>query len=177
MHPMQELAARRWWKRPSGIAVAVIVVGSFGLWGYALSGLAERTPPDTLTAPSFATAAEPRCAAARAAIDELPLAMTARSAVERAGTLDEATDIVAALVTELRTIPVDGAVDQALVEAWLGVWDRYVADRRRYADALRSDASARFTLTARNGKNYTRTMDAMADVNNMPSCRTPGDVG
>jgi hypothetical protein len=177
MHPMQELATRRWWRRPSGLAVAVIVVGSFGLWAYALSGLAERTPPDTLTETAFAVAAEPRCAAARAAIDELPLAMTARSAVERAGTLDQATTIVEGLVIDLRAIPVDAPADRALVDAWLDDWDRYVADRRRYAEALRSDATARFTLTARNGKNYTRTMDAMAEVNEMPSCHTPGDVG
>jgi len=177
MHPMQELATRPWWKRPSGIAVAVIVLGSFGLWAYALSGLAARTPPDTLSDTAYAAAAEPRCAAARAAIDELPLAMTARSAIERSETLDDATDLVDALIRELRSIPVDGEADRALVDAWLEDWERYSADRRRYAVALRSDASARFTLTARNGSNYTRTMDAMADLNGMPSCQTPGDVG
>jgi len=72
----------------------------------------------------------------------------------------------------------DGALRQrTLRDAWLEDWERYSADRRRYAVALRSDASARFTLTARNGSNYTRTMDAMADLNGMPSCQTPGDVG
>ncbi len=38
MHPMQELAARRWWKRPSGIAVAVIVGGCAWEWARLLTG-------------------------------------------------------------------------------------------------------------------------------------------
>ncbi len=168
---------RPWWKRPGGIATAVFVAGSFSLWGYAFSGLAKRTPPDTLRDANFAATAEPICKAALDDVLALPRAMTAKTATERAVTLDQATDRLDRLVVDLSVIPTTSAFDADIVAQWFDDWDRYRSDRRAYAEVLRVDSTAKFTLTARRGEDYTKTMDSMAKVNRMPSCATPGDVG
>lgn len=171
------LITRPWWRRPGGIGIALFVGSSFVLWGYAFSGLARRTPPDTLRDAAYATTAEPICKAALDDVLALPRAMTAKTATERAVTLDQATDRLDTLVTDLQTIPSTSTFDTDILTQWLGDWDRYRSDRRAYAEALRQDSKAKFTLTARRGEDYTKTMDAMAKVNRMPSCATPGDVG
>jgi hypothetical protein len=158
------------------IVIAVVFLVTFLPWAYALSGLAKKTPPDTLKDDAYRAAASPLCTAARADIDALPPAREARSAAERAVTLDQATDRVQRLVDDLRTVPTTSAFDADIVGQWLADWDRYVADRRAYAQTLRTDPDARFVLTAREGVDYTELMDAMAEVNHMPDCKTPGDV-
>lgn len=172
----QRRVGRPWYRRPLPIGIAVVMIVTFLPWAYALSGLADRTPPDTLRDPAFRRAAEPLCRTARADIDALPPARTAKSAAERSVTLDAATDVVERLVGDLRAIPVTSDFDRTIVGQWLADWDRYVEDRRAYARTLRSDPGARFVLTAEGGLDYTKAMDAMADVNHMTSCQVPGDV-
>jgi hypothetical protein len=164
------------WKRPVAIGIAVVVVVTFLPWAYALSGLARKTPPDTLRDETYSTAAAPLCRAAVDDIDTLPPARTARTAAERSVTLDQATDRVERLVADLRTVPTSSDFDRAIVDQWLADWDRYVADRRAYAAQLRVDDGARFVLSTRDGADYTKVMDAMAAVNDMAVCKTPGDV-
>jgi hypothetical protein len=162
---------------PLRLVVGAAVVASFGLWVVALARIGVGDPPDTLANGAFPAAAEPRCAAALADIELLPAAMTARSATERAATLDQATDRLDALVGELHALaPTDGE-DAVTVRAWLDDWGTYLADRRDYATRLRSDERAEFQLSTRNGQGITRPMDNLAEVNDMPSCTTPGDVG
>jgi hypothetical protein len=167
---------RPWWRRPLPIVIAVALVVTFLPWAYGLSGLARKTPPDTLRDKAFRTAAEPLCTAARSDIDALPPARDAHSAAERSVTLDQATDRVERLVADLRALPTTSDFDRDIVSQWLADWDRYVADRRAYAQTLLVDERARFVLTAREGVDYTKLMDAMADVNHMSACETPGDV-
>ena len=169
---------RPWYRRPGGLGVAAVVAGSFVLWAYAFSGVAAKTAPDTLTDKTFPVIAEAACALAIQDIDALPNALSAKTAVERAGTLDQATDRVEALVNELRrNIPANES-DADILTRWLVDWDRYVANRRDYADALRVDKKARFVIDARaSGEGITKAMDNLATVNRMPSCKTPGDVG
>lgn len=167
---------RPWWRRPVPLGIAVVVIVTFLPWGYALVGLARKTPPDTLADKAFGQAGEPLCKAARADIDALTPARDAKTALERAGTLDQATDRVQQLVVDLRRLPVTSEVDRSIVEPWLADWDRYVADRRAYSQTLRVNSRARFVLTLRDGIDYTRLMDAMAEVNHMSSCKVPGDV-
>ena len=74
-----------------GRVLAVIAVTAMALmWIYIFSGAASEDPPDSLTDPSFAAAAEPRCAAAVAEVDTLPSADEVADAVERAAVLDDA---------------------------------------------------------------------------------------
>ena len=169
---------RPWWRRPSGIGAAVVVVGSFALWAYAFSGVARRTAPDTLADKAFVAAAKPLCAAAQADIAELPSAISAKTAPERAETLEIATSRVEQLGGELRRSLTPESADFDILTRWFADWDRYVANRRAYATTLRTDSKARFQLDARStGEGITKAMDNLATVNRMDECATPGDVG
>ena len=170
--------ARPWYRRPGGLGAAAVVAGSFALWAYAFSGVAAKTAPDTLKDKAFPALAEAACALAQQDIAALPNARTAKTATERAVTLDQATDRADALVRELRlSIPADEA-DADILIRWLADWDRYLTSRREFADALRVDSRARFVIDTRSsGEGITKAMDNLATVNRMPSCKTPGDVG
>lgn len=170
--------ARRWWQRPGKIALALAVAASFGIWVYAFSPFPSRRAVDTLEDTAFPTAAEPRCAEARARLEALPSGIEAETAEARAASLDASTDVLDAMVSELRALaPPEDHPDAATIDAWLDDWERYLADRRDYAERLREDGSARFQLSDRNGQAVTVAMDNLANVNDMPSCATPGDVG
>jgi hypothetical protein len=169
-------AARPWYRRPTGLAAAAVVLASFALWIYAFSGLARKDPPDTLRDLAYVAEAEARCEPARRAIDALPPAPAARDPQDRAATLSEANDHLAGMLRRLRTVQPDNDADRLIVSGWLADWDRYLADRRSYAATLASGRDAPFTLTGRDGTDYTKSMDHLAEVNPMPSCATPGDV-
>ncbi|MPY93653.1 MAG: hypothetical protein GEV08_11500 [Acidimicrobiia bacterium] len=169
--------ARARWATPGRLLLAAVVVGSFGLWVVALARIGVREPLDTLEGPAFALAAEPVCAAALADVEALPAASTARSAAERSVTIDEATGRLRGLVADLRSLAPRTGEDGSVVAAWLADWDTYLGDRQDYARRLRADEAAEFQLTTRQEQGITKAMDNMAQVNEMPSCATPGDVG
>lgn len=157
--------------------VTVIIVSAL-VWIYALSGAARRDPPNKLSVPDFATAAEPICADAMAALDALPAAATASGPQERADVLDEGGAILSAMVDDgLRPLaPTAPARDAEMVQEWLSDWDTYIADRAGYADRLREDPDARFYVSEKERMQITKGIDDLAEVNEMPSCATPGDV-
>lgn len=162
---------------PTRVLAAAVVIGSFSLWVVALGRIGVSDPLDTLEDRAFAEAAEPRCAAALADVERLPPASAARTATERAVTIDEATDRLEALVGELRALAPGSGEDGRVVAAWLDDWATYLGDRRGYAARLRDDETAELQLSTRRGQDITRPMDNLANVNGMPSCATPGDVG
>lgn len=168
---------RKRWATPTRVLVGTVVLASFGLWVIALGRIGVGEPPDTLADPTFAAAAERLCAAALADVTALPPARTARSAGERSDTIDQASDRLARLTIDLRDLAPQEGEDATTVSAWLADWDTYLLDRRDYAERLRGDESAAFQLTTRSGQDITRPMDNLAQVNGMPSCATPGDVG
>lgn len=165
-----------WYRRPMGWLLALIVAGSFALWIYAFSGLARRDPPDTLDDPAYAAAAQAVCAVSRDRIDALPVAQASRSPEERAGVLREATAELDTMVGRLRTLEPGTERDRAIVTEWLADWERYLTDRRAYADVLATGTDAQFVLTPKEGEIYTKAMDNLAKVNDMAACATPGDV-
>ena len=167
---------RPWYRPPGGILAAVAVLASFILWIYALSGVARKDPPDTLADKVYAAEAERRCAPYRQTVDGLPPAPAATSPEDRATVLGQANATLAAMVVDLRTLGPDNDADRVIVDAWLRDWDRYLQDRRSYQQVLATGTDAKFVLTSDDGFIYTKSMDNLATVNDMPSCSTPGDV-
>ncbi|MFN0029280.1 MAG: hypothetical protein ACKV2O_19155 [Acidimicrobiales bacterium] len=158
------------------MVTAVVVVGSFGFWGYALSGTAAKDPPDTLTDENYRRSAQALCQPLRDAIDALPPAPSATSPQDRAEVLGVANDRVVEMVAGLRTLQPDPARDQRIVTEWLADWERYLTDRGDYLAVLREGRDEPFRLTLKDGNNYTKAMDNLAEINDMPACATPGDV-
>ena len=109
-------------------------------------------------------------------IHELPNANTAKSAAERADVIDRANAELRDMLATISLLPTGDVHDTNLITLWLTDWRQYVVDRDDFSHALRSNPGATFGVTARDGQQITRAMDAFAGRNRMPSCATPDDV-
>lgn len=158
--------------------MVLLVLGSFAIWIYAFSGAAERDTPDLLDDPTFSLAAEERCAAALADLDELPNALDAVDGPDRANQIRVSTARLEELLDELDELVGGSARDVEISTGWLSDWRVMIEDRYRYADAIEADPNAQFYVTdvgvsERLDKRLTR----LANTNSMPSCVAPTDVG
>jgi hypothetical protein len=172
---------RRW--TPTRVVLAVVVIALVSMWVYVLYlafGPGRQPPIDRLDDPAFARAAEERCAAAVADVDELPVASASPDATARAEVLDQANATFAAMLDDL-----DGMVDLApagdqrqRTTEWLADWRTYLGDREEYADALRTDPCARLLVSEKpgQGQQITGWIDEFAKANRMPSCASPLDA-
>ena len=165
---------RRRWTR-GRIAIATWIAIIVGFWIYAFF-FAPKGSPDILHDKSFAPPAESRCARALTVIHELPNASTAKTAIERADTIDRANQELRDMLATISQQPTGDAHDTNLINLWLTDWRQYVVDRSDFSTALRKNPGATFGVSARNGQQITKAMDAFADRNKMPSCATPDDV-
>ena len=172
---------RRW--TPTRVMLAIVVIALVSMWVYVLYlafGPGRQPPIDRLDDPAFARAAEERCAAAVADVDELPVASASPNATARAEVLDQANATFAAMLDDL-----DGMVDLApagdqrqRTTEWLADWRTYLGDRQDYADALRTDPGARLLVSEKpgQGQQITGWIDEFAKANRMPSCASPLDA-
>ena len=161
------------WRR---LLIGVVIFGMLLMWGYGLFGPRSEAP-GSLSSAEFASTAEPTCTDARAAIDELPRAHETEDPIDRADVIDEANDHLTAMSTELRTQVPTEKTDAAMVTEWLDDWDVLIADRQRFADAIRTDRTARYLETEKAGNHLSEALNRFAEINEMPSCADPGDVG
>jgi len=169
----------------SRVLVVLTVLSMTLLWIWILSGEPKRRNPDYLADRAWVERAGERCDEALAAIDDLPEATSADTPQDRVATVDRANTVVADLVADLRADePDDSADDRRVVKLWLDDWDRFLDARVDYADRLRaydpgSDAEIpRFLLPEnQKGDGIDRPIKSFADVNEIPQCAAPGDVG
>ena len=158
--------------------VIVTVVLLLAMWGYVLYlafGPGRQDPLDRLDDPTFATEAQAICDAAHDDVDQLPRAIEAESASERAAIVAEANERFSAMLDELEAITPTGE-DGEIVTAWLADWRTYLGDREAYAEALRSDPEAQLLVTAKDREQMTEFIDAFARDNRMPACGNPIDI-
>jgi len=168
---------RRW--TPGRVVVVLLIMSMVAMWLYVLYlafGPGRQAPPDRLSDPAFATAAQARCDAAHAIVGQLPTANQAPDPSAQAAIVDEANRAFAAMLDDLDAIVPTGE-DGRLVRAWLADWRTYLGDRERYADALRTDPEARLLVTPKDRQQITEYLDAFAADNRMIACATPLDVG
>jgi hypothetical protein len=152
-------------------------VASFALWVYAFSPWSRTDPPDYLQDRSWPAAAEPICAGAQERIAALPFASTSATAAERADLVDDASDELDRMLTDLAALPLGSeGSDRVLVDGWIADYRTYVADRRAFTTGLRSDPDTRFVLSMKGSHSITRPLDQVAKNNRMPSCATPTDA-
>jgi len=160
------------------VLAAVVIVGSFGIWIYAFSGAARRDAPDLFDDPAFALAAEARCAAAVADLEELPNALEATDGADRADQIRTSTARLETMLDELDAVVGGTARDVEIASGWLADWRVLVADRYRYAEAIAADPNAQFLVTDVGvSERLDRRITRLANTNAMPSCVAPGDVG
>jgi hypothetical protein len=166
----------RW---PTGrVLVVAAVLAMVAMWGYVLYlafGPGRQDPPDRLDHPTFAVEAQRICDAAHDDVDQLPAAVEAADANQRADIVTEANERFGEMLGDLGAITPPGE-DGELVTEWLADWRIYLEDRAAYVEALRSDPEAQLLVTAKDREQITEFMDAFAQDNRMPACATPIDV-
>lgn len=157
---------------------AAVFVGSFGIWAYAYSGLADRPAPDRFDEPAFALAAESICADAVTDLNALPSALRASDPIDRANQIRAATARLDQMVADLAASASGTPRDLEIIDEWLGDWRVMLGDRLRYAQALIDDPSSAQFLITDTGVNerLDRRITRLANSNAMPSCVVPGDV-
>lgn len=159
------------------VAAAAFTLAMVAMWVWILFVYDPGLLIDELEDRTFPTEAEQVCAAAIEDIAELPPAESTEDPTERADVIDTANASLSTMVMQLSGLaPADPPEAAEAITEWLGDWRTHLGDRQRYADALRVDPEARFTETPKGTKQISRAIDSYAQVNDMPSCATPGDV-
>ncbi len=160
------------------MTTVVAVLAMAGFWIWILSGGPRRANPDRVSDRSLIAADHDRCKAAVKAISALPPATESRTATARAVVVDRATTILDRLIDHIQNTSPRSGKNAVRMRGWTRDWRTYLRDRRRYTERLRRDPRARFLLDVNPaGDSVDRVIKNFADINDMPSCATPGDVG
>ena len=160
-----------------GLAICAVVAMVI-FWVWIFSGAPKRTNPDYLEDRTYAAALEDQCQALRDQLDELPNAADAQTQADRADVLDDANVLVGRFIDQVEAdAPTTG--DAAVsMKGWIADWRTYLGDREDYADRLRTEENAQMLLTKSElGDSVDKTIQVFTQVNDIPACDTPGDVG
>ncbi len=162
--------------RTLGVITALVLV-LFWIWIFA--GGPKKVNPDRLDDRAYVTRIEPRCRQLLTDLKTLTPAEKSSTANSRADVLDQANVMVAAMVADLETGTPTGEADAARLKGWFTDWHAYLADREDFATRLRTDPNAQFLVSENKvlRDSVDKTIEIFADVNDMASCATPGDVG
>jgi hypothetical protein len=167
------------WSRSSKVQLlAIIAIGGFWVAIYAYTLLSgPHRPVGRMTDTTFATAAEPICAATAVDIEALGLPTAVDSAAERAELVLTENDLLRGMLDDLGRLDVPaGGEEGEWATEWLHDWAVHVEDRQRWADDLQAGDDHPFVETARQGEQISKGIDFFAETNRMPSCVTAGDV-
>lgn len=159
--------------------VGAVVIGAMGVFWIWAFFFATGEFPGQLDDESIAAAMEAECAPHREAVDALPSAAAATSPEDRAEVLAVANTELAAMVASLAPIAerAEGG-DVQRVELWLEDWDVLLARREAYVEQLSAGVDDRFYVEAdAEGRPILGRMEDFAEVNEMPSCAPPPDLG
>lgn len=160
---------------PARVAITVLIAGLAVMWILAFAGVGK--PKRPLQDVAWTERAQTVCESAMTKVDALPKAHTSKTPAARAVVVDQGTDVLATMISDLqRTAPKDPH-DGPLLKRWFQEWAKYLGDRRTFSQALRTEgAKARFEVTAEGGTQITVNMDGFATANHMRACSSPDDV-
>ena len=163
-----------------GIVGVITLLASFGIWIYAFAWQASGNvppPPDQLDDAAWALQAEEICQRALQQVEQMPGALDAVDEQDRATQIEDTTVVFEAMVGELAEIPTATDRDGEMTGEWLSDWRQLMTNRRDYAERLRSDPAAVFTVSGSGGgERLDKRVTRFATTNAMPSCVTPTDV-
>jgi hypothetical protein len=164
------------WRLVLGVIVAVFA--AFWIWALFF---ASKEAVNKIDDRGWAQRAEEICARAELEregladfrrVDDADPAMVA----ERGELVDAATDVVEAMLDDVVAVAPTDPKGAAIVPLWEADYRTYLADRRRYADELRTGRNAPFTETALEGIPISDKLATFAGDNEMPSCAPPIDL-
>jgi len=160
----------------------VLVVAMLGLalfWIAVFAGVFDRKNPDYLHDRAFVSRTERTCKVAVVMIGKLPPARASRTASQRADVVDRATDELARMVDDISLDRPSHSEEARVVQMWLADWRVYLSNRRDYTRRLRGSPQAQFLVDRKPKANdsYDTVIKNFADINNIPACDPPLDVG
>lgn len=167
--PAQRRARRRRWFLFAGGGGGLAVLASLGLASLT-SG--PDIPPRSISDTSFVERATAECQRILPPLREARPETGRENAVTEDETLaqvERATKGLEGLIARLRDLAVAPA-DQADVDGWLDVWDRYIAVGRRYETLLRSDEGDRALAVANEGRPLARELFVFSVANDLRPC-------
>src|SRR5690606_26277479 len=115
-------------------------------WAVVFLGIPKKENPDRLDDRAFVERTSQRCDALLEDLSALPNGAFIEDHVERAAVLDQATDLVEAMVDDIEADAPKTGDDAISLNGWIGDWRTYIANRRDYADRLGDDPEARLYL-------------------------------
>ncbi|WP_426572819.1 hypothetical protein [Aquihabitans sp. McL0605] len=161
------------------VLAIMTVIGMVIFWVWIFSGAPAKQNPDRLKDEAYVTLLQGQCKAMVANLADLPNAAHIKTASARADVLDDANVIVGRFIDDVEAkAPTtgDAAVSMA---GWIKDWRTYLADRQDYATRLHTDPNAQLLLDRSEigSDSVDQTIQVFTQVNNIPECDTPGDVG
>lgn len=160
-----------------GIAI-VAVVSMILYWTWIFSGAPSKDNPDRLRDLAYVETLRDLCEEMNDALAELPNAADLDTQVERADVLDDANVLVGSFVDDLETGAPKAGDASISVNGWIEDWKKYLANREVYAQRLRTEPNAQLLLDRSEiGDSVDKTIQIFTQVNEIPECDTPGDVG
>lgn len=161
------------------VLVVAVILGLFAFWLWIFSGAPRADHADEVKDREFVERTHLRCRTLRVELSGLPDATESATPAERADVVEESTAMVARMVDEIEADFPDDPEDLEVLEQWIADWRTYISDRSDYARRVRKDPDAQFQVTEneRVHRGVDDTIRNFADVNDMPDCATPGDVG
>jgi len=170
-------------QRLARLAIATAVVVIAAVWILAFF-VVEKGPRDRLDDRAWTDAAETVCARYMTEIDGLPPARSFADVSPRSEAISRradvgvrATDLLEAMVAELRRLPATNPRTAELTGLWLTDYETYNQFRRLHIAKWRKGEDPRFTEPAVRGEPLSRGMDGFAEANGTSSCEVPGDFG
>lgn len=160
-----------------GLAIGA-VVAMIIFWIWIFSGAPAKDNPDRLKDEAYVAQLEDQCQALRDDLAELPNAADLKTQAQRADVLDDANVLVSEFIDQLAAdAPTDGNAAVSM-KGWIADWRIYLQDREDYAERLRTDQNAQLYVSrSKLGDSVDKTIQIFSQVNEIPACDTPGDVG
>lgn len=160
------------------VLTVMTVLALVGFWIWILAGGPERANPDRVDDRVVVAKVDGLCKSAERAIDKLPAAHDSSSPIARAAVVDQASGIVQQMVDGIEADAPRAGADGVRFRGWIRDWRTYIRDRRDYARRLRGNPRSQFLLdTNKAGDSVDRVITNFADINDIPACDAPGDVG
>lgn len=162
----------------------VVIVAAFAVfWVWALF-FASKESINKIDDRQWAERAEGICAAAEAErfelVDLREIASDgpdlAADLGERAGIVDQATDIVETMLDDVVAVAPTDDKGAEIVPLWEADYRAYIGNRRTFTNNLREGRNDPFTETALDGLPISEKLDRFASDNEMPSCSPPQDL-
>ena len=167
-------------RRVGTLILSVVCLAIVAMWVYAF-GFASKEAVNKFGDEAWAARADARCLIAkneRLALPDYRLISDAGpdALAQRAALVDRATDTLEAMLVDLRAVLPTDEKGQAIVPLWLADYDTYVADRRAYADLLRTGDNAPFSESTFEGLPLSEKLATFAGDNRMKNCAPPIDL-